>query len=225
MMLESREGEVAAVPFAVFRAGLNPTDADLQGFYPANRNRYMVPEQRVLRLARIGPEQVAGVGAVRPGDRGLLQRQQGDLWREGHADAEPGGGPRPGDGGGDRGEGPGRRDDGRGGRRRRGDVAQGPDPRGLCRGRRRQGRGGGVRRGAGRGRRAGPVRLRLGRRQGRIRSRRSAASRSTRPSPRLPPSSPPTSASRRSRISSTSSRTRSTKAAISPKRRPRPSCR
>ncbi len=61
MMLESREGEVAAVPFAVFRAGLNPTDADLQGFYQANRNRYIVPEQRVLRLARIGPEQVAGV--------------------------------------------------------------------------------------------------------------------------------------------------------------------
>src|SRR4051812_22895363 len=63
MMLESREGEVAAIPVAAFRAGLNPTDADLQSFYQANRNRYMVPEQRVLRLARIGPEQVSGVSA------------------------------------------------------------------------------------------------------------------------------------------------------------------
>jgi peptidyl-prolyl cis-trans isomerase D len=63
MMLESREGEVAAIPVGAFRAGLNPTDADLQSFYQANRNRYTVPEQRVLRLARIGPEQVSGVSA------------------------------------------------------------------------------------------------------------------------------------------------------------------
>jgi peptidyl-prolyl cis-trans isomerase D len=63
MMLEAREGEVAIVPLAAFRAGLNPTDADLQGFYQANRNRYMIPEQRVLRIARIGAEQVAGVTA------------------------------------------------------------------------------------------------------------------------------------------------------------------
>ena len=63
MMLESREGEAAAIPLGAFRAGLNPTDADLQSFYQANRNRYMIPEQRVLRIARIGPEQVAGVTA------------------------------------------------------------------------------------------------------------------------------------------------------------------
>jgi peptidyl-prolyl cis-trans isomerase D len=64
MLLEARQGEVASVPIAAFRAGLAPTDADLQRFYAANRSRYMVPEQRVLRLARIGPEQVAGVVAT-----------------------------------------------------------------------------------------------------------------------------------------------------------------
>ena len=64
MLLEAREGEVAIVPVDAFRAGLNPTDADLQRFYAANRARYMVPEQRVLRIARIGPEQVAGVAAT-----------------------------------------------------------------------------------------------------------------------------------------------------------------
>src|SRR6185437_3801059 len=63
MMLEEREGEAAAVPLDNFRAGLKPTDADLQQYYSANRNRYMVPEQRVLRIARIGPEQVANVSA------------------------------------------------------------------------------------------------------------------------------------------------------------------
>jgi peptidyl-prolyl cis-trans isomerase D len=64
MLLESREGEAEAIPLAPFAAGLKPTDVDLQRFYAANRNRYMIPEQRVLRIARIGPEQVASVSAT-----------------------------------------------------------------------------------------------------------------------------------------------------------------
>ena len=64
MLLEARQGDVAMVPVAPFRAGLKPTNADLQRFYAANRGRYMVPEQRVLRIARIGPEQVAGITAT-----------------------------------------------------------------------------------------------------------------------------------------------------------------
>ena len=64
MLLEARQGEVAMVPVAPFRAGLKPTDSDLQLFYAANRGRYVIPEQRVLRIARIGPEQVAGVAAT-----------------------------------------------------------------------------------------------------------------------------------------------------------------
>lgn len=63
MLLESREGEVAAVPVGAFRAGLKPTDADLQQYYSTNRNRYMVPEQRSLRIARMGSDQVADVTA------------------------------------------------------------------------------------------------------------------------------------------------------------------
>ena len=63
MLLEGRQGEVAVVPIAAFRAGLNPTPADLQRFYASNRARYTVPEQRAIRIARIGPEQVAGVVA------------------------------------------------------------------------------------------------------------------------------------------------------------------
>jgi peptidyl-prolyl cis-trans isomerase D len=63
MLLEARQGEVATVPVDLFKAGLNPTDADLQRYYAANRNRYMVPEQRVIRIAKIGPDQVANVNA------------------------------------------------------------------------------------------------------------------------------------------------------------------
>ena len=61
MLLEEREGEVALVPTAAFRSGAAPTDAQVQQFYAQNRNRYMVPEQRVLRIARITPEAVANV--------------------------------------------------------------------------------------------------------------------------------------------------------------------
>ena len=64
MLLEQREGEAAAIPIENFRAGLKATPAQLQSYYAANRTRYMVPEQRVLRIARIGPEQVAGVSAT-----------------------------------------------------------------------------------------------------------------------------------------------------------------
>ena len=64
VLLEAREGEVAFVPVEAFKSGLNPTQADLERFYTANRQRYMVPEQRVLRIAKIGPEQVADVQAT-----------------------------------------------------------------------------------------------------------------------------------------------------------------
>jgi peptidyl-prolyl cis-trans isomerase D len=64
MLLEAREGEAATVPIALFRAGLKPSDADLQRYYTSNRARYMVPEQRVIRFAKIGPEQVAGASAT-----------------------------------------------------------------------------------------------------------------------------------------------------------------
>ena len=61
MLLEAREGEAAIVPVTAFSAGLKPSDADLQAYYDANRARYMIPEQRSVRIARIGPAQVAAV--------------------------------------------------------------------------------------------------------------------------------------------------------------------
>lgn len=61
MLLEQREGQMALIPASAFRAGLNPSDGDLQSFYAQNRQRYMIPEQRVLKLAKIGPETVASV--------------------------------------------------------------------------------------------------------------------------------------------------------------------
>ncbi len=56
MLLEQREGQVALVPAEAFRGGLNPSDGDLQAFYAQRRQSYMVPEQRVLRIAKIGTD-------------------------------------------------------------------------------------------------------------------------------------------------------------------------
>jgi peptidyl-prolyl cis-trans isomerase D len=66
LLLEAREGDVAFIPLEAFRAGLNPTPAAIQAFYAANQRRYMVPEQRVLRIAKVGAEQVA---SVQPSDK------------------------------------------------------------------------------------------------------------------------------------------------------------
>ena len=61
MLLEQRRGQLILVQNEAFRAGLDPTTGDLQAYYEQNRARYIVPEQRVLRFAAIGPEQVAAV--------------------------------------------------------------------------------------------------------------------------------------------------------------------
>ncbi len=65
MLLEAREAEIAVIPAELFAAGIpQPTAADLQSFYKDNSTRYMVPEQRILNIARIGPEQVAKIVAT-----------------------------------------------------------------------------------------------------------------------------------------------------------------
>lgn len=61
MLLEQRSGQVALVPTSAFASGPAPTDAELQAFYNQYRDRYLVPEQRVVRIARIGPEQLGDV--------------------------------------------------------------------------------------------------------------------------------------------------------------------
>lgn len=58
LSLERREGEIAYVPGAAVAAGPAPTDAELQTFYQRNQARYMVPERRVIRYARVTPDQV-----------------------------------------------------------------------------------------------------------------------------------------------------------------------
>lgn len=65
MQLEVREADVALFPTEPFLAAVgDPNDAQLQQFYRSSLARYTVPEQRVIDIARIGPEQVANVAAT-----------------------------------------------------------------------------------------------------------------------------------------------------------------
>ncbi len=64
MQLEVREADVGLIPTAPFLARVGePTDAQLASYYRSSLRRYTVPEQRVLTIARIGPEAVAGLKA------------------------------------------------------------------------------------------------------------------------------------------------------------------
>jgi peptidyl-prolyl cis-trans isomerase D len=59
LLLESRSGIVGAVPSAAMGPGAEPSEAELTAFYRSNRGRYTIPEQRVIRYAVFGPENVA----------------------------------------------------------------------------------------------------------------------------------------------------------------------
>ena len=68
LLLEVREGELAAVPFAAMPDPGEPTEADLEGFWKANRRMFTVPERRAFRFARIEPDGLAAGVTVTPAE-------------------------------------------------------------------------------------------------------------------------------------------------------------
>jgi peptidyl-prolyl cis-trans isomerase D len=60
LLLERREGAVGFVPNTAAGAVPAPSDAQVQDWYKRNVARYTVPEQRILRYARVTPEAIAG---------------------------------------------------------------------------------------------------------------------------------------------------------------------
>lgn len=63
LLLEAREGRIAAIPAAAFPAADKPTDAQLADFYKKNADRYTVPEQRRLRYAVVDAERFTAAAA------------------------------------------------------------------------------------------------------------------------------------------------------------------
>ncbi len=66
LLLEGRQGTVAAIPAIAFLDDKNPTDAQLADFYKKYSARYMIPEQRRIRYAIIDAERFAQ--AAQPSD-------------------------------------------------------------------------------------------------------------------------------------------------------------
>jgi len=68
LLLEAREGRIAAIPAAAFLGADKPTDAQLADFYKKNADRYTVPEQRRLRYAVVDAERFAAAAAPTDSD-------------------------------------------------------------------------------------------------------------------------------------------------------------
>lgn len=66
LLLEGRQGTVAAVPAVAFLGNKEPTDAQLNDFYKKNAARYTIPEQRRIRYAVIDASRFAQ--AAQPSD-------------------------------------------------------------------------------------------------------------------------------------------------------------
>ncbi|BBD97042.1 peptidylprolyl isomerase [Sphingobium amiense] len=59
LLLEARQGTVAAIPTIAFLDEKNPTDAQLADYYKKNSARFTIPEQRRIRYAVIDAERFA----------------------------------------------------------------------------------------------------------------------------------------------------------------------
>jgi len=58
LLLETRTGQLGAVPTALLARGIQPSDQEVAAFYQKNQRLFALPERRVLRFALIGPEQL-----------------------------------------------------------------------------------------------------------------------------------------------------------------------
>ena len=75
LMLERRRGAIGVVPASQLRAGIEPTPAEVAAYYQRNRDRFTVPERRVIRYAMMGPEQVAGAARATDQEIAAFYRQ------------------------------------------------------------------------------------------------------------------------------------------------------
>jgi peptidyl-prolyl cis-trans isomerase D len=63
LLLEGRQGTVAAIPAVAFLDEKTPTDAQLADYYKKNASRFTIPEQRQIRYAVIDAERFAQAAA------------------------------------------------------------------------------------------------------------------------------------------------------------------
>jgi peptidyl-prolyl cis-trans isomerase D len=76
LLKERRNGGIAVLPSDAYVPKEAPTDAQLQQFYAANKDRYIRPERRVVRFATFGADALASARA--PTDAEIAARFQRD---------------------------------------------------------------------------------------------------------------------------------------------------
>lgn len=68
LLLEARQGNVAAIPAVAFLDNKDPTDAQLTDFYKTNSARFTIPEQRRIRYAVVDATRFAQAAAPSDAD-------------------------------------------------------------------------------------------------------------------------------------------------------------
>lgn len=63
LLRETRHGAIATLPSAAYAPTEDPTQAQLQAYYTANRTDYLRPERRVIRYATFGEEELESLPA------------------------------------------------------------------------------------------------------------------------------------------------------------------
>ncbi len=76
LLLETRSGQVAALPSTSFLPTAQPTDTELQTYYQRNIARYTVPERRAIRFATFDKSRFVGKAA--PTDAEIQQAYAAD---------------------------------------------------------------------------------------------------------------------------------------------------
>lgn len=76
LLVERRSGNAVEIRNSAFTGGPAPTDAELNGYYAANRARYIEPERRVIRYAIIDKAMVAKQAA--PSDAEIAAQYKKD---------------------------------------------------------------------------------------------------------------------------------------------------
>ncbi|MEN3971278.1 peptidylprolyl isomerase [Sphingomicrobium sp. XHP0235] len=79
MLLEERKGVLGLIPTAPIAAAIDVSDEDVTSFYQRNRQRYTIPEQRVLQIARLAPSRFADLVATRAEVDEALADREGEL--------------------------------------------------------------------------------------------------------------------------------------------------
>lgn len=74
LLLETRTGQLGAIPTALLARGLQPSEQEVAAFYQQNQRLFALPERRVLRFAMLGREQLGD--AVRATDQEIAAYYQ-----------------------------------------------------------------------------------------------------------------------------------------------------